>query len=107
MEKEFYKGRLEKLHNLKIIIPEQDQRELIHSVIYEELVQGLINDASRKNYLEIIHNMISKGAKGIILGCTEIGLLVKQADVTVPVFDTMQIHADAAVEGAFDRFPFS
>lgn len=107
MEKDFYKSRLETLHQLQVIVPDNEQRVLVHNVIYEELVQGQILDESRATYLAVIKSMIEKGAEGIILGCTEIGLLVSQRDITVPVFDTMEIHAQAAVEAAFNRFPFS
>jgi len=106
MEKDFYRGRLEKLHQLGVIIPDQEQRDLVHRLIYDELVQGKILDRSRAAYLEVIQSLIDKGAEGIVLGCTEIGLLVSQKDVSVPVFDTMEIHALAAVEAAFGRFSF-
>ena len=107
MEEAFYKERLEKRHQLKVMIPDKDQRALVHNVIYEELVQGRILDGSRTSYLEVISSLVESGAEGIILGCTEIGLLISQEDVPVPVFDTMEIHARAAVEAAFDRFVFS
>jgi aspartate racemase len=107
MEKDFYKGRLEELHNLDVLIPDQEQRDLVHQVIYEELVQGRINSNSRGEYLAVIDSLVKKGAEGIILGCTEIGLLVKQEDIPVAVFDTMEIHAVAAVEAAFGRFQIS
>jgi len=106
MEEEFYKGRLENLHQLQVIVPDKEQRDLIHDVIYQELVQGQILDGSRTAYLEVIKSLIERGAEGIILGCTEIGLLVTQEDISIPVFDTMEIHALAAVEAAFNRFPF-
>ncbi len=77
---------------------------MIHQVIYDELVQGKINSESREVYLDVINSLINQGAEGIILGCTEIGLLVKQEDISVTVFDTMEIHATAAVEAAFGRF---
>ncbi len=107
MEEDFYRGRLSDLHKLQVIIPDQGGRNLVHQVIYDELVQGRINDKSREEYLSVIESLIKKGAEGIILGCTEIGLLVKQEDIPVPVFDTMEIHAMAAVEAAFGRFPMS
>ncbi len=100
MEKEFYRGRLETHHQLKVLIPDQEQREKVHQVIYEELVQGIINGDSLKIYQEVIDSLVERGAQGIVLGCTEIGLLVKPEDVLVPVFDTMEIHALAAVEAA-------
>jgi len=103
MEKEFYRGRLETRHQLKVLIPDQGQREEVHQVIYAELVRGIINDDSRKIYQEVIDSLVERGAQGIVLGCTEIGLLVKPEDVPVPVFDTMEIHALAAVEAALSK----
>lgn len=107
MEEDFYRGRLSDLHKLQVIIPDQQGRDLIHQVIYDELVQGKINNKSREEYLSVIESLVEKGAEGIILGCTEIGLLVKGEDIPVPVFDTMEIHAAAAVEASFSRFPMS
>lgn len=107
MEKEFYRGRLEKRHHLKVLIPDQLDREMVHQVIYSELVRGEIKKNSRDAYLKIIKSLIDEGAEGIILGCTEIGLLVKQDDISIPVFDTMEIHARAAVEASLGRYPFN
>lgn len=104
MEKDFYRGRLEKDHGLRVITPKQESREIVHRIIYEELVQGKIKKESRDRYLEVILSLREEGAQGIVLGCTEIGLLVKQEDVTVPVFDTMEIHALAAVNAAMGRY---
>ena len=97
MEEDFYKGRLVQKHNLEVLVPEREEREIIHNVIYNELVVGKIQPQSREQYLKIIMRMVGEGAEGIILGCTEIGLLVKQSDCPVPVFDTARIHAEAAV----------
>ena len=105
MEKDFYRGRLENLHGLKVLIPNQDHREKAHQVIYDELVKGKILDESRLIYNTIIQTLVENGAEGIILGCTEIGLLVREEEIPVPVFDTMEIHARAAVEVALGRFP--
>ena len=107
MEKEFYRGRLEKAHKLKVFVPDQSGRELVHNVIYDELVQGLIKDDSRQRYKKVIQNLVKDGAEGIVLGCTEIGLLVKRDDVSVPVFDTMEIHALAAVDAALGLYDLS
>ena len=104
MEKEFYRGRLEKKHQLKVCVPDQAGREFVHNVIYDELVQGLIKDDSRQRYKEVIQKLVEDGAEGIVLGCTEIGLLVKKEDVSVPVFDTMEIHALAAVDAALGKY---
>ena len=104
MEKEFYRGRLEAAHGLRVLIPEEEDRELVHRIIYEELVQGKIIQKSREGYLEVIRSLIDGGAEGVILGCTEIGLLVKKEDVPLPIFDTMEIHALAAVDAALGRY---
>jgi aspartate racemase len=100
MEEDFYRGRLVEKHGLSVIIPKAADREIVHKVIYGELVLGQINPASKVEYVRIIENLVRQGAEGIILGCTEIGLLVKDADSTVPLFDTTRIHALAAVEFA-------
>ncbi len=98
MEEDFYKGRLTAKYGLEVITPEADERETVHRVIYDELVVGKIEVESKARYLAIIENMVSRGAQGVILGCTEIGLLVQQPDCAVPLFDTTRIHAEAAVE---------
>ena len=100
MEGDFYRGRLEKGHGLNVLIPDQPDREAVHRIIYEELVLGLIRDSSRKAYVQIIAELQARGADGVILGCTEIPLLVKQIDVAIPIFDTTTIHAEAAVDWA-------
>ena len=100
MEEDFYRGRLVKKHGLDVIIPQADDRAIVHRVIYEELVLGHINPASRAEYQRIIEILIEAGAQGIILGCTEIGLLVKDEDSRAPLFDTTRIHAVKAVEYA-------
>jgi aspartate racemase len=105
MEKDFYRGRLENYHQLNVIIPDENQRDSVHRVIYDELVKGIINEASREIYRNVIACLIDAGAQGIVLGCTEIGLLVKPEDVPIPIFDTMEIHALAAVDAALGRYP--
>ena len=100
MEHDFYKGRLIQDFGLDVIVPEKEDRDLVHRVIYEELVQGKIVDASREEYKRIMEWLIAQGVEGIILGCTEIELLVKQTDSRVPLFPTTYIHAVAAVEKA-------
>ncbi len=100
MEEAFYRGRLEARHGLEVLVPPAAQREVIHRVIYDELVVGVIKPESRARYREIIAGLVDRGAQGIILGCTEIGLLVKEGDSTVPLFDTTRIHAEAAVDWA-------
>lgn len=98
MEEDFYRGRLEKKHGLDVSVPNPADREIIHRVIYDELVKGQINSASKAAYIRIMDDLISQGAEGIILGCTEIGLLIQDADSRVPLFDTTKIHALAAVD---------
>lgn len=98
MEQDFYKDRLREKHGIEVIIPDEQERKLVHDIIYNELVLGAIRDASRDAYLEIINNLASKGAEGIVLGCTEIPLLVQQKDCETRLFDTTTIHALAAVE---------
>jgi aspartate racemase len=100
MQEDFYRGRLMEKHNLEVLIPESVDRETMHCIIYEELVLGRIEPASKAATLCIIDNLADAGAEGIILGCTEIGLLVSQADSRLPLFDTTRIHALAAVQFA-------
>lgn len=100
MEEDFYRGRLEARHGLKVVIPDAADRDLVHRVIYDELCLGVTLDESRAAYREIIGRLVAQGAQGIILGCTEIGLLVKTEDAPVPLFDTTALHAASAVEFA-------
>ena len=100
MEHSFYRGRLEERHALEVLVPEEPGRALVHDVIYDELVRGVVSDASRAGYLEIIEALVDGGAEGVIAGCTEIELLVTPADVSVPYFPTTRIHAEAAVRWA-------
>ena len=100
MEDDFYKGRLIDKHGLEVAIPPEDEREVVHQIIYDELCLGQIKGASRQRYREIMANLVRQGAQCVILGCTEIGLLVGPDDSAVPVFDTTRIHAEAAVEHA-------
>ena len=98
MEEDFYRERLTRQHGLEVLIPGPADRALIHRVIYEELCLGQINPASRLEFRSIIAQMVAKGAQAIILGCTEISLLVSAQDSPVPLLDTTSIHAQAAVE---------
>ena len=102
MEKDFYKGRLEKEYALEVITPNAANRKIIHQIIYNELCLGKIKDASRNEYLRIIDTLTAQGAEAVILGCTEIALLVKPEDTQVTLFDTTKIHALKAVEKALD-----
>ncbi|MEM9215138.1 MAG: aspartate/glutamate racemase family protein [Cyanobacteria bacterium P01_F01_bin.150] len=98
MEQEFYRGRLTNSHGLNVLIPTESERQIIHTVIYEELCCGLLNPESKKQYIEIINRLVDSGAEGIILGCTEIEALVQPADCSVVTFPTARIHAEAAVD---------
>lgn len=100
MEQDFYKQRLIDVYGLNVLIPNEQDRNAVHRIIYGELVKGIIRKESRIIYREIIARLIDDGAEAIILGCTEIMLLVEQSDSAVPVFDTTTIHAHAAVEKA-------
>lgn len=100
MEQDFYRGRLVERHGLEVLIPGEAEREVVHRVIYDELVKGVIRAESKAAYVGIIEKLVAAGAQGIILGCTEIGLLVKPADSPAPLFDTTLIHALAAVDYA-------
>ena len=103
MEEDFYCSRLVDKYDLQVLIPNADDRQVIHDVIYDELVQGVIEPASRQAYLGIIDRLVKRGAQGIILGCTEIGLLVKPEHTDIPLFDTTLIHAQAAVDWALSN----
>ncbi|QWF17294.1 aspartate/glutamate racemase family protein [Lysobacter capsici] len=96
MEQAFYRQRLIERHGLEVIVPDDDGRELVHKVIYEELCLGRIRDESREAYRRIIAGLAARGAQGVILGCTEIGLLIGPADVDIGLFDTTALHARAA-----------
>ncbi len=102
MEESFYKDRLIEKHGLKVEIPKLDDRALVHRIIYDELCHGEILQESKAEYVRIMEQLIDEGAEGIILGCTEIGLLVNANDCPVPLFDTTKIHAIAAVEFALE-----
>lgn len=98
MEQDFYKGRLMDKHGIQVFTPNERERQRVHDIIYNELVLGVIREVSRNEYLEIIQNLVANGAEGIVLGCTEIPLLVKQQDCEARLFDTTTIHALAAVD---------
>ncbi len=102
MEQDFYRGRLEERHGLEVLVPRDEDRGLVHRVIYEELCIGLVSEESRERFREVIRRLVARGAEGVILGCTEIAMLVSPPDSPVPVFDTTRIHAAAAVALALD-----
>jgi aspartate racemase len=102
MEQDFYRGRLEVQHGLKVVIPDAADRETVHRVIYDELCLGVVREESRAAYREVIGRLVAQGAEGIILGCTEIAMLVAPADSPMPVFDTTRLHAESAVNLALN-----
>jgi aspartate racemase len=97
MEQDFYKGRLTEKYGIDVIVPEESEREVVHSVIYNELCLGTIDEYSRERYLKIIDQLTANGAEAVILGCTEIALLVQQNHTATPLYDTTAIHAEQAV----------
>ncbi|OOM73873.1 aspartate/glutamate racemase family protein [Clostridium sp. BL-8] len=100
MEQDFYKKVLKDNFNIDVIIPSREEREIIHKIIYDELCKGIINEESKDHYIKIINSLASNGAEGIVLGCTEIPLLIKQEDIDIPLFDTTTIHSISAAEFA-------
>ena len=100
MEQDFYKGRLAENFGLEVLVPGEDDRRRVHDVIYKELCLGTVNPESRRAFIDIADRLAARGAEGVILGCTEIGLLIRQADTAVPLYDTTMIHAQRAVDMA-------
>ena len=100
MEQPFYRERLESRHGIQVLVPDETDSQRVHRVIYEELCLGRVREESRLAYREVIARLVAQGAQAVILGCTEIGLLVRDADATVPLFDTTLLHARAAAERA-------
>ena len=103
MEQDFYKVRLVQKHGLEVLVPDEDDRAAVHRVIYDELVQGRVVESSRQAYRGVIERLVGRGAEAVILGCTEIMLLVRPEDSPVPLYDTTAIHAEAAVELALSN----
>ncbi|MEJ8654360.1 aspartate/glutamate racemase family protein [Streptomyces sp. MS1.AVA.3] len=104
MEQDFYRGRLES-HGLDVLVPDAAGRETVHRVIYEELCQGIVHETSRQAYMAVISDLVAAGAEGIVLGCTEIELLIEPEHSPVPVFPTTRLHAEAAVTRALADAP--
>ena len=100
MEQPFYRQRLEDRHGIQVLVPDEPDRAEVHRVIYEELCRGVASEASRQAYRKVISRLVARGAQAVILGCTEIGLLVRADDAEVPLFDTCVLHAQAAAERA-------
>lgn len=105
MQEDFYRSRLEDHFGLQVVVPDATGREIVDRIIYDELCLGIIQENSRQQYIKIISQLVDAGAQGVILGCTEIGLLIHPEDCPVPAYDTTLIHAQAAVEYALSRFP--
>lgn len=103
MEQDFYKDTISKNFDIEVIVPNKEDIKIVHEIIYEELCLGKINDSSKKEYLRIMDLLKSKGAQGVILGCTEIGMLVSQKDTDIKLFDTTSIHAQEAVNEALKK----
>ncbi|WP_103106650.1 aspartate/glutamate racemase family protein [Brevibacillus reuszeri] len=103
MEQDFYTGRLRDVHGLKVLLPDEAERNSVHEIIYHELCVGVIREESKQRYVQIIERLVEQGAEAVILGCTEIGLLISAEDSPVPVFDTTAIHARIAVEAALEN----
>jgi aspartate racemase len=103
MEEDFYQARLANQHGLEVIIPDENERQIVDRTIYRELCIGEVKPSSKENFCKIIQDLIARGAEGIVLGCTEIYLLVHQRDVGVPVFDTTRIHAESAARFALQQ----
>ncbi len=100
MEQDFYAGRLRDMHGIEVLTPPPADREIVHRIIYEELVLGRVLENSRAEYVRITQDLAARGADGVILGCTEIGMLLRPDDLAVPLYDTTGIHAEAAVDAA-------
>lgn len=100
MEQGFYKNRITDKFGIEVIVPSAEQQERVHDVIYNELCLGVINDQSRDKYLRIVNDLFANGAEAIILGCTEIAMLISQKDTDAPLYDTTEIHAESAVKRA-------
>jgi aspartate racemase len=105
MEQDFYRGRLEREFDLEVQVPDSSSREMIHRVIYQELCRGVLSESSREELRRVVSDLVRIGAQGVILGCTEIGLLLRPQDVSVPLFDTALLHAEAAASLALGRSP--
>ncbi|KAI5783659.1 aspartate racemase [Geopyxis carbonaria] len=101
MTEEFYRKRLEDQYGLRVLIPEGNDIDIVHNIIYEELVKGIVTEESRAQYVQVINRLVRRGARGVILGCTEIGILIKQEDIeNAKLYDTTELHAEGAAKWA-------
>ena len=103
MEQEFYKGHIQQNYAVEVLIPDENDRMTVHDIIYQQLCQGIVKAESRTEYIEIIEKLKRQGAQAVILGCTEIDLLISQADTHVPVFDSTALHVDQAIDWMLDE----
>jgi aspartate racemase len=103
MEQDFYKGRLRDRHGLTVFVPDDGDRRLVNDIIFQQLCLGVIEEESRETYRRVIAGLAQRGAEGILLGCTEIGLLIRPGDADVPLFDSARLHAERAVDLALER----
>jgi aspartate racemase len=100
MEESFYRDRLQLRHNLRTETPDPSERDFVHRAIYDELCQGILREETRRGFRQILDGLVQRGAQGVILGCTELGLLIRAQDCPVPLFDTTQLHVRAAIDYA-------
>jgi aspartate racemase len=103
MEQDFYKGRLKAKHGIDVRVPDAAGRGIVHDIIYQELCQGIVSPQSKARYLEVVRQAEAEGADSVILGCTEVGLLISADDFAIPTFDTTELHARAALDFAVQR----
>ncbi|MBV4397286.1 aspartate/glutamate racemase family protein [Advenella alkanexedens] len=106
MEQDFYRGRLSHKHGIEVLVPGTEDRSQVHQIIYDELCLGILKESSRQTYREVIQRLASQGAEAVILGCTEISLLIGAKDSPLPLFDTTAIHASAAAKQALQKKVF-
>ena len=100
MNGDFYKGRIKEKFDIEVIVPNEEDKQIVHNIIYDELCRGVIKEESKSKYIQIIEKLAREGAEGVILGCTEIPLLIKVGDTSIPVYDTTKIHSDALLKEA-------
>lgn len=100
MNGDFYKGRIKEKFDIEVIVPNEQDKQIVHNIIYDELCKGIIKEESKSMYIQIIEKLAREGAEGVILGCTEIPLLIKSGDTSIPVYDTTKIHSDALLKEA-------
>jgi len=102
MNGDFYKGRIKEKFDIEVIVPNEEDKQIVHNIIYDELCRGVIKEESKSKYIQIIEKLAREGAEGVILGCTEIPLLIKVGDTSIPVYDTTKIHSDALLKEAIN-----